>query len=201
MRVKSFHSPPNPEIMKNTLLKFAGALLLGASLISTAVAVPINGAISFNGLPTFNATPISGATAFTAFGSVQVQTGSQFGSYAGIPNDYTPVTFTPFVFSPPAGTVTPLWTLTFGGLTYSFDATSMTSSFNSANNIWNIGGNGIAHITGFTDTAGTWNLHAGNEGSSFTFGSSTNVPDGGTTSMLLGMALLGLGFIARRKFV
>jgi hypothetical protein len=81
----------------------------------------------------------------------------------------------------------------------------MVSSFNSATNTWDIGGSGVAYITDSTTSAnvkdptvGTWNLHAGAQGSAFVFGSSTTVPDSGTTILLMVIGLSAIAFTARR---
>ena len=71
--------------------------------------------------------------------------------------------------------MTPLWTLTSGGITYTFDATTVMSSFNSALDEWEIGGQGIAMATGFTATPGTWNLNLSQSGASIVFDSSAAV--------------------------
>ncbi len=183
--------------MKNTWLALTGAASLLAAV--TASAVPISGSISFNGTAVFNSTPISGATKFNALNNAYVAPFQQQGDYSVVAN-FQAVTFTPFTFSPPAASILPLWTFTVGATVYSFDATSVSSSFDAVHNTWNIGGNGIAKITGKDDTTGTWNLSAGAAGASFFFGSAATVPDGGTTVMLLGAALSGLGLI-RRKLI
>lgn len=66
-------------------------------------------------------------------------------------------------------------------------------------------GTGTATLTGFDPTPGFWSFSASQASSTsvFTF-SSTNispipgVPDSGTTALLLGVGLMGLGFAARR---
>lgn len=183
--------------MNIKFLKLAGVVVAIAGTCMVGQANPINGSIAFSGNPVFNSTPISGATAFTALNNVYVNPGQQTGDYSSIPN-FSTTTFTPFTFSPPAGSVVPLWVVTVGVITYSFEATSMISSFDSVLNIWNIGGSGIASITGYDNTVGTWNLAAGNQGGSFFFGSATTVPDGGMTVMLLGTALSGLALLRRK---
>ena len=186
--------------MKKTCL-LVGAILLVAFTTSVQ-AVSINGSIAFNGTATFNSTPISGATSFTSLSPGFTAFGQQTGDYSSVPNFYS-ASFTPFTFSPTAASVTPLWSFTYSGDLYEFNATSMTSSFDAVRNIWNIGGAGTASITGFTPTTGTWNLSAGNQGASFFFGSAavvSGVPDGGMTLAMLGLALSGLGLM-RRKLV
>lgn len=186
--------------MKKTLSSSAGALLLALVFVTThAVADPITGSLSFNGAPNFNVVPISAATAITSYDSATVAVGQQTGVYAAVP-DMFPVTFSPFTFSPATQLINPLWTFDYLGLTYSFNTTSTVADFNAALNIWNFGGNGILHVTGFDDTAGAWNFSAGQIGQSFYFGAATaatgnSVPDGGMTVLLLGFGLSLVGML------
>ena len=66
---------------------------------------------------------------------------------------------TDYSFNPSQDTVTPLWQFVAGGITYSFDATSLTATFDSADETWLISGDGEALITGggtdYTETPGT----------------------------------------------
>lgn len=92
---------------------------------------------------------------------------------------------------------------TIGSATYSFDATSMTVTHPNATTV-NITGSGIAHITGFADTLGTWTVTATGSGVDFTFGAFTGagqgggVADGGTTVLLLGTALSGVALLRKK---
>jgi len=47
---------------------------------------------------------------------------------------------TDYSFNPSQGTVTPLWKFTSGGITYAFDATTLTAVFDQADDTWNIAG-------------------------------------------------------------
>ena len=102
----------------------------------------------------------------------------------------------------PAASVTPLWAFTTGGLTYTFDATSMSSFYDATARIWDISGYGFADITGgstsYVWTEGSWNADVGVTGSSFFFGSAASVPDGGLTLGLLGCSLMALSALRRK---
>jgi hypothetical protein len=166
--------------------------------------------------PAAQANQITGSIGFGASGvtvnSPQLATASSFdvsnpfttvetGTYSAIPM-FSFVTFNGFTFNPPAGSVTPLWTFQVGATTYSFDATSVSSSFNSTLDQWDIGGHGMAMVTGYSATAGLWNVNLSQSGASFVFDSSEaatpTVPDGGSTMAFLGAILIGVGTLGRK---
>ena len=94
----------------------------------------------------------------------------------------TLVTFNGFTFNPAVASITPLWTFTYDGLTYSYDATSVVADFNASLDEWDIGGSGMAMITGFTSTPGTWTVNLSQTDASFAFdatsGASGSVSNG-----------------------
>lgn len=178
----------------------------------------IAGSISFVGNATTDGTSIQNATEFTSI-SAKVETDS--GDYALVPSLEGPTpgvttltskgvedVMTDYSFNPSQNTVTPLWKFTTGGITYSFDATSLTAIFNVAADAWDISGSGDAIITGggtdYTETPGTWSAVVSGSKTSFNFGSAedppipSSVPDGGMTMVLLGGALAGLGGLRRK---
>lgn len=132
-----------------------------------------------------------------------VKAGSQSGDYGAIP-DATVATWTPFTFAPGPASISPLWNLNYNGINYSFAATSMI--VNSATPaLVDIEGAGIAHITGYDDTLGTWTVRSTPDSGSlsFSFDASTTasgaaVPDGGTTFLLLGMALVAMAAFGKK---
>lgn len=166
----------------------------------------ISGTIQFSGGALLDNANLALATQFlqiygpTGPGSNPgVLASTETGNYLGIPNG-TPAAFTPFTFNPAAGSVIPLWTLTIGATTYSFDATSVTVAYQDSYFL-DIAGTGVAHITGMQDTAGTWSItDTGGNGSEpvFTFGAATQVgpivPEPSTMAIL---ALSALPFIYR----
>jgi hypothetical protein len=107
--------------------------------------------------------------------------------------------------------VDPLWSFSLLGLTYSFDLSSLLSADVTANSV-DLSGTGTALITGYTPTAATWSLEgsganeefeidfsATGTGSGSGTGSGQNVPDGGTTAAMLGLALGACGLFARKS--
>ncbi len=190
---------------------FVGAGLLLAGLMSglNTHADTISGTIQFSGGAQLDNSNLGLATQFVSiFGpgglgsNPAVLAGTETGNYTGIANG-TPAVFTPFNFAtPPVGGVIPLWTLTVGGIVYSFDATSVQLVFHDSTFL-DIGGQGVAHITGMQDTVGTWSItDTGAVGATpvFTFGAATQVgsptvpvPDESSTLALLSFVLVPIG--------
>jgi len=110
----------------------------------------------------------------------------------------TPGLFNNFTFNTPVVPVNPLWSLEIGGVIYSFEALTMTATYDAGQNAWAIGGSGTATVTGYATTGGIWDLTLSQSGSSFGFTSNTTVPDGGLTVALLGGALIGLQVLRRK---
>lgn len=181
--------------MKYSLPKIAGALVLALAISSAAQAVPINGSVGFGGgFSTDSDSDFTLATGITSF-SGDYTLGVATGDYAPVSGILDPTSFTPFSFA--ASSVTPLWSFVFAGITYSFDATSMSVIL--ATNYFIAQGNGIAHITGFDATPGTWIISGNSGGANLTFSASTAVPDGGMTAVLVGLGLVGMSFFANRQ--
>ena len=168
-------------------------LFFASAIAAPAMAVPINGSIGFSGAFTTDNADFSLATAFTSFSDVRT-VGISDGTYAAVPSNTAPVTFSAFSFAAPS--ITPLWTFVHLGITYSFDATTVivdkTSSTITAQ------GSGIAKVTGFDNTVGIWIITANKAGTNLSFSASTSVPDGGTTALLLGAGLIALSLFAIR---
>ena len=197
--------------MKTTLtaLKTTSTILAFAGFASSLQAIPITGSISFSGTSTIDDTSFVTATAFTSFQEVFVGAPSALsGAYVGTSG--AAVTMAPFIWAPPTAStpIHPLWTFVSGGDTYSFDLSVLHEDYASPTGLL-LSGLGTAHITGpgldELDTTGNWNFSAQTMGlATFTFSSTTtvpaqSVPDGGSTVLLLGGTLVGLGFVARKQ--
>ncbi len=156
------------------LLAAGGSNALGAGYIT--------GDIQFNGGATLDTGDLATATSFTSiFGPGGPSTmpqvlggGTQTVDYSTVP-DGTLVNFSTFSFAVNAP-VTPLWSFTVGGTSYSFDATSVTVAYQSSFFL-DIVGTGTAHITGFNDTSGVWEVTDTGAGGTpvFTFGAATDL--------------------------
>jgi hypothetical protein len=179
--------------------------------VAHSQATPINGSVAFAPTKTIKATPNlwSGVAAVTIDfkggpNALVHDADAVKGDFATIlPNpDVTPynVTFLDFTTGGPA--VPGLWSIPGGP---SFDLTS-ASNLSIDNFFLTISGTGVLHAAGYDDTTGTFTLQANRTNPTgqveFYFSASTTTvgtPDGGATALLLGIGLVSVGAIARRK--
>lgn len=185
--------------------------LLGSLVIAatSAFGIQINGSIAFEGSLELDQSISSSPTEFVTFSSVAVATGTQSGAYLGT-GGTTGVTLTPFSFGSFPGSIAPLWSFSLGLTDYSFDLTALTSV--SVTNLGSglyqlaVAGTGMAYITGYDATPGAFSITTtGNSSSTqlglgaFTFVTADReVPDTGSTAILLGAALLGFVTVSRK---
>jgi hypothetical protein len=95
--------------------------------------------------------------------------------------------------------------VTSGANTASFDLNTIVVDQQTSTNL-DLSGTGVMHLTGFEATYGNWKFTTNSFQTDGTFGFvSTNkasgraVPDGGSTALMLGAALAGAGFFAKRR--
>jgi hypothetical protein len=182
--------------MKNKWLVMTTAAALMA-FAATVQAIPVTGGISFAGAYTVNTGDINTGTAFTSFSAVQAT--GESGSFVGITplNTVGSITMTPFSYSP-FSAVLPLWKVTLNASDF-FNLTSLTLVDHSVTDALTLKGTGTVNLVGFDPTVGTWTFTANQGGGTFSFSASNStIPDGGTTLLLLGSALSGLGLIRRK---
>ena len=178
--------------MKNKWLALtAGALVLMSATVAQAAL--INGSIGLSGLYTVDNPDLTAAKTIT-FGSTFA-----FGGTGDLDLGATPVSVTmanSLTFDP-LFTVTsnPLWAVDG----FAFELTSLAITNESTDSLA-LSGAGTVSKTGFDDSLGTWVATFNNSGSSFTWSSSSSVPDGGATLSMFGLSLLGLG-LARKKLM
>lgn len=94
-----------------------------------------------------------------------------------------------------------LWSIDVSGTTFIFTVTGVVQDQTQANSL-HFSGTGLLSDGpgGFDDTPGDFQLHFGANGSSFAWDSTAaSAPDGGATAALLGVGILGLGALRRRK--
>lgn len=183
------------------MIKILGLTLAAAGMMTLSTqAVPIVGSIGFTGEYTQNGGTLgnlASATSMTIDTHIITTTSGDFVG-AGAPSTFaTPIWVNAGVG---ANVGLQLWSVTVAGVSYTLDITTSIQSFTSADQL-NIKGSGTMERNGLDATGGTWQLGFGVSGASFTWQgtSAANVPDGGSTLILLGSAIVGLFGIARKS--
>lgn len=174
----------------------------GTGIGSTAEAVPITGGIGFAGgiesvadWSTVTAIDISGNQALVLC-NIVTPCGGSFAVLNDL--DAEIAVYNDFAFAPLGGSVTPLWSVDG----FSFNLLAITSIERAVNGIV-LGGTGtLFGPAGFDPTPAVWSFSADETDVEFRFSSTaqavSQVPDGGTTSMLLSLGMLGLAAARRR---
>lgn len=187
--------------MKTSLLKLAGALALAFALSSVAKADPmINGTIQIDA---FAATAsVNFATHTISFnGTIPGQNSlvtlaqGDYASLLGAGANYNNFQYQPF-----SGAQT-LWTITLTPTTY-FVLNAITLVNETGNVGVSLWGYGTAYMAGHQATHGDWTFSSSRNPQDVTFNfssSTTAVPDGGMTAMLVGLGMIGMSVVARRK--
>jgi hypothetical protein len=193
--------------MKVTWIKLAVTAVAVCGVAGVAQAVPITGNITFAGGVTLDTSSSGTATevlSWTGPGGTGLPVViSDDGSFSGIATG-TQVTFTaPWFFN--SGALDSLWTV--GGFT--FDLTSSHIVYQGGNPTGVlVDGIGAVSGNGLDAEAMTWSFSTSDPGASgsdsliFSFqaasGTTGAVPDGGTTAMMLGLGVLGLGLLKKQ---
>jgi hypothetical protein len=203
--------------MKN-MIKIASVAVVAFALTQTLQAVPINGSIGFTGTGvTYTGNGPGASTGVTSW--INPYVASDTGAFQTpgyiTPNPGEAVTFegnntTTWLFN----TTSPIlnfWVA--GNFTFELLSSSITSQGGSVGTTGFVVVNGMGIISatganpaGFTPTLMSWSFTsqdpaAGSNPTSWTFSASANsVPDGGSTVMLLGLALSGVALL-KKKFV
>lgn len=195
--------------MKNNWLKVLAAVAATICFNTGVQATSVNGSITFTGGVTLDTSSAGTATAVTSWtgtsgsGSPIVLTDA--GDFATFVSPGATVAFaSPWSFN--SGALASFWSV--GGFT--FDLISSVISGQSTHAV-SVAGTGTVSGNGFDPTSIIWNWSTQDPSSGhkvtgepvFSFSAAAGaipptVPDGGTTMMLLGGALMGLGLIKRK---
>lgn len=197
--------------MKRKWLIVAALTAAVCGMGGIAQAVPISGDITFAGgvqLDTSSAGTATEVLSWTGPGGTGMPLViSDDGSFSGI-TPGTSATFTsPWFFN--SGAVSSLWSV--GGFTFNLTSSKVVFQGGSPAGVL-VDGIGAVMGNGLTPEAMTWSFSTSDPGASgsgglvFSFqvadgttGTGT-VPDGGTTAMLLGLGILGLGLMKKQMF-
>ena len=142
---------------------------------------------------TLDSTSAGTATAVTTWVNPTVQSASgDFGTYVSVGDSVA--MNAPWSFN--TGTVNNFWSV--GGFTFDLMYSSVVFQGFGAVIV-----NGVGTASGhdFDPYVGTWSFTSQDRSANgvFSFSSGSSVPDGGTTALLLGTALVGMSAIARRR--
>jgi hypothetical protein len=184
--------------MKNVSLPLFGALSAALLAANLSMATPITGSLDFSGGAQLDGSTLGSATQVLTWTSVNVTPlgvtpGSALDTTIN-PGDSVSM-LGPWAFTSGA---TGLWSV--GGFTFDLATSGIvfqTDDFLSVKGYGSVSGNS------FDPTPGMWFFTSQGKGigeGNFSFSATTRaVPDGGTTSILLGAALIGLAAGAKRK--
>ena len=183
--------------MKSSLLKFVTGTALALGIAATSQATLINGSAGFAGTFTSNGSGgnLTTATVLSVPSAVLLSaqndfSGSALGSFAST-----------FHVNPATPILGVLFTLTKGLTTYTFTVNTETQTADSANTISLSGTGTVSDGNSADNTSGNWQINFGATDAAFTFQSTAGtatVPDGGSTLMLIGAGLSGLGLLRRK---
>jgi hypothetical protein len=197
--------------MKNKSLVLAAVAVAVCGLAGVAQAVPISGDITFAGGVELNTASAGTATEVLAWtgpgGSGLPVVISDDGSFSGVAPGTTATFTSPWFFN--SGAVASLWSV--GGFTFNLTSSKIVFQGGSPAGVL-VDGVGAIMGNGLSPEAMSWSFSTSDPGATgvdglvFSFqvadgttGSSA-VPDGGTTAMLLGLGVLGLGLVKKQMF-
>lgn len=188
--------------LSKTILATLATGFISCTLFSQQ-AYAFSGSIEFGGSAKVSKATKKGVTTTTVTFTNPWRVIADDGAYAGVPAA-TSATFKTVKYTGTGtsavltGPVTPQWTFTYLGVTYSFDLTALTNAVTSSTSMV-LAGTGTASIGGVTSPA-VWALQGTGSKFTFKFSSSTTtaVPDGGSAVALIGIALVGVAVLRRK---
>jgi hypothetical protein len=189
--------PINCSESMKSIFRIIGAATVVLALTQSIQAVPITGSLNFTGQAVLNSSSVNTATAETSWVGPFL-TGNSSGSFSGIASN-SPVLMAIYTwsFNTPSASVSGFWSV--GGFSFQLQSSHIASQGGGSLSVSALG---MVTATGFDPTLMQWNFSARDAGSSpptFAWSATTmNVPDGGATVMLLGIALSGVALLKRK---
>jgi hypothetical protein len=183
------------------MTKFVGMMAVAFALTQTLQASLITGNIGFTGGVTFDTTSAGTATEVTSWINPIVTLDS--GAFSTVASGSSVIFAKPWTFS--SGVVSNFWSV--GGFTFELLSSSIppgSQSGNYPNGTVTVTGTGYVSGNGYTPTLMSWSFTAQDPAAqaqpeAWTFSASgASLPDGGSTVMLLGIALSGAALLRRK---
>jgi hypothetical protein len=189
----------------------AGAVILLAASTQVPLAVPITGNIGFTGSVIYDTSSPGSATEVTSWVNPIVSPSVPTGTFAGIVLPGQSVTFTSgdWAFAD-STTINPFWTV--DGFTFQLlNSQVVSQGFSGGKGYVVVFGSGIVSAVGFTPTVMSFDLTSQDPAAGMNTGvdswsfaaSGASVPfgvaDGGSTILLMGLALAGVAWMARKN--
>ncbi len=192
--------------MKKNCLITAAVAVAVCGMAGIAQATPISGDITFAGGVTLNTASAGTATEVLSFtganGTGDPYVISDSGSFSGI----LPLSSVAFAsdWKFDSGPVSDFWSV--GGFTFNLASSSIVFQGGNPAGVL-VDGTGTVSGNGLDDSTISWSFSTQDPGAvgvdddvvfSFSAAAGTSVPDGGTTAMLLGLGILGLGMLKKQ---
>ena len=190
--------------MKKNWIKMAAVAVAVCGLAGIAQAVPISGNITFAGGVTLDTSSAGTATevlSWTGPGGTGLPVViSADGSFSGVAGGTQATFAAPWHFN--SGAVAGLWSV--GGFTFNLTSSHIVFQGGNPDGVVVDGIGAVTGPAGLDAEAMTWSFSTSDPSAAGVFsfqvadGATGSVPDGGTTAMLLGLGVLGLGLLKKQ---
>jgi hypothetical protein len=187
--------------MKN-MTKFVGMMAVAFALTQTLQASLITGNIGFTGGVTFDTSSAGTATEVTSWINPIVTLDS--GAFTSIASGSSVTFAKPWTFT--SGVVSNFWSV--GGFTFELISSAISAQSGTyPNGTVTVTGSGYVSGNGYSSTLMSWSFtaqdpYASTDPVAWTFSASgASLPDGGSTVMLLGIALSGAALLRKKLLI
>jgi hypothetical protein len=187
------------------IIQFAGAAAIALVVTQSVRSATLSGAIGFGGNVTWDTESAATATEVTGWLSTEVLSDS--GTFASFITPIAPVLFssTTWHLNDPSTSIANFWQA--GGFTFQLNSSAIVTQGGTpgVNGFVVVDGTGTISGNGYGPQTMAWSFTAqdpksGTNPDQWTFSASTNsqIPDGGATVVLLGLALSGVALLKRK---